>query len=476
MDPGVIIKLHVETDEQTAAMATCPLCRNQFEIADDAPRALCPGCGLSFTPAPPKPDPAAEEDDQATSTTKTPLPADPLDRWLQGAPIQPREITETEWLRNWARRHWLTSGALGIGIVALAMVALTSFSAWLHASWRLRQAVVARETAEDLRLEAESSQAENSRELEQHISLWKKQHALRRQLEQRLATVTQAAERAEHARREAEEACRLAEREVRGAIAQQLAARSELIRAGHPEHSLLLAAEALNLTQRNGEAPITSAAQYLRDQLGADDGRYLRGHGGKITALAISRKSRWLATASIDNTTRLWGLKSDDAAAQPIVLAGHHGRVSAVSFSPDARWLATGRYDSTDCIWNLASTDPTKEPLVLRGHEGRITSLAISSNGRWLFAASSGYNRGESELRVWDLAASDPADASRVLPGHGDRVQAIAVSRDDRWLATVGDDGMVRLCSMTADGPSLRASVLSGHQGRLHLLSFSSDG
>src|SRR5690349_17635492 len=104
MDPGVIIKLHVETDEQPAAMATCPLCCSQFEIADDAPSALCPGCGLSFTPGAPKPEPAAEGEEPAAASAETQLPADTVDRWLQGAPIQPREITETEWLRNWARR------------------------------------------------------------------------------------------------------------------------------------------------------------------------------------------------------------------------------------------------------------------------------------------------------------------------------------------------------------------------------------
>ena len=174
---------------------------------------------------------------------------------------------------------------------------------------------------------------------------------------------------------------RQAEREVRRAIAQQLAARSQLIRGDHPQRGLLLAAEALHLAQRDGEAPIASAAQYLRDRLGPDDGRRLEGHSAKITALAVSRQSGWLATASVDNTTRLWNLKAADPAARPIVLAGHHGRVSAVVFSPDDRWLATGGYDSTVCLWNLAEDDPAAEPLVLRGHEGRITNVAISSNG-----------------------------------------------------------------------------------------------
>lgn len=472
-----ILKLHVEPDEPPAvASALCPLCQEDFETsADAAERLSCPGCGLTFAPSVPQPDAEVEAEAGMESNAEPEEPDDPFDRWLQGAPIQARQISDGEWLRNCARRHWLASGVAAAVVAGLVAAALISTSAWFQASSEARQALLARDRAEKLRQEAETARADDLRELAHLTALWKSEQSARRQAERRLDASLLAAEKADHGRRQAEEARRQAEREVRRAIAQQLAARSQLIRGDHPQRGLLLAAEALHLAQRDGEAPIASAAQYLRDRVGPDDGRRLEGHSAKITALAISRKSRWLATASVDNTTRLWNLQAADPASRPIVLAGHRGRVSAVVFSPDDRWLATSGYDSTVRLWNLADEDPAAESLVLRGHEGRLTDLALSSNARWLFTASNGYDQGDSKLRVWDLAAAAPTKASRALQGYGDRVQAIAISRDDRWLAALGDDGLPRLCRLTDQGPAAQPVVLDKHSGRVNQLIFSSD-
>ena len=89
------------------------------------------------------------------------------------------------------------------------------------------------------------------------------------------------------------------------------------------------------------------AVQRLWDNLGKTGSRALKGHRGKITAMAVSSNGRWLATASIDNTARLWDLTAATPETTAVVLLGHLGPVSAVAFSPDNRWLATGNFDST---------------------------------------------------------------------------------------------------------------------------------
>ena len=52
-------------------------------------------------------------------------------------------------------------------------------------------------------------------------------------------------------------------------------------------------------------------------------------------------------TGSEDKTARLWDLRAKDPAANPVVLRGHDGKVTAVAISPDNRWLVTGSADNT---------------------------------------------------------------------------------------------------------------------------------
>jgi WD40 repeat protein len=70
----------------------------------------------------------------------------------------------------------------------------------------------------------------------------------------------------------------------------------------------------------------------------------LRGHGGEVSAVAVSldnrwdsSDNRWVVTGSADKTARLWDLSAQDPAANAKVLRGHEDGVSAVAISPD-KW------------------------------------------------------------------------------------------------------------------------------------------
>src|SRR5262249_3856515 len=61
------------------------------------------------------------------------------------------------------------------------------------------------------------------------------------------------------------------------------------------------------------------------------------GHTGRIHALALSADGQTLASASEDETIRLW-----DNAGEPLyVLKGHEGAVTGVAFLPDAKSVAS---------------------------------------------------------------------------------------------------------------------------------------
>jgi WD40 repeat protein len=194
----------------------------------------------------------------------------------------------------------------------------------------------------------------------------------------------------------------------------------------------------------------------------------LRGHEENVAAVAISADSRWVVTGSWDKTARLWDLRAQDPAANPVVLRGHDLPVLAVAISADSRWVVTGsgmEHDdlfrslyNTARLWDLTATDPAANPVVLRGHEYAVDAVAISPDNRWLVTGSK-----DSTARLWDLRAQDPAANPVVLRGHDGPVLAVAISADSRWVVTGSWDKTARLWDLRAKDPAADPVVLRGH-------------
>ena len=176
-------------------------------------------------------------------------------------------------------------------------------------------------------------------------------------------------------------------------------------------------------------------------------------HGDRVNGMSISADGRRLATASRDNTVKIWDL---DNGRELLTYRWHQlaafdptnvFKVPNVAFSPDGKTVASSG-GKVIHIWDAATGKPT---MLLLGHAASARGLAFTPDGKTLI--SGGDDR---RVIVWDIVTGK---AKFAYPDQSNRVEAVSVS--------AGKAAGLRVAAVNASGELLIYPLADGVKPQL---------
>lgn len=181
-------------------------------------------------------------------------------------------------------------------------------------------------------------------------------------------------------------------------------------------------------------------------------------HRSKITGLAISPDSRFLATTNKDNSiVFIWNIERGES----VQTIPFEETAFASAYSPKDPILAIGLTGKT-VLWNLASNSE----IAVLAQAGEITSLNFNAEGNWLATTSK-----DGGIAVWDMDKGDFTTPAYQFRQAG-KITSIDFNSERQWLATAGEDGYIHLWDLNSGQEVIRIP----HGETVSGLAFSPDG
>ncbi|KAG9124521.1 member of Set1p complex, histone methyl transferase [Ceratobasidium sp. 392] len=227
--------------------------------------------------------------------------------------------------------------------------------------------------------------------------------------------------------------------------------------------------------------------------------QYFRGHKKKVVSLEVSPVDDGFMSSSLDNTVRLWDLRSPQCRgllnlpSAPVVAYDSTGMVFAVGISQYSRIL----------LYDMSNFD--KEPfktihlddqrLAKISYPPRIpvmTSMSFSSNGKWLLAGTAGEVHyildafdGDLLCRLeghLGLERGKSGNALGVVPDRGISGEEVGWTPDSKYAVGGSQTGKIHVWDVakflekkpdSTEVPTLNAAIaLDGHPGPSRCVKF----
>ncbi|MBD1931897.1 MULTISPECIES: WD40 repeat domain-containing protein [Cyanophyceae] len=188
------------------------------------------------------------------------------------------------------------------------------------------------------------------------------------------------------------------------------------------------------------------------------------GHSGDVTALALSPDNQFFASASDDETIRVWASKTKKLLK---ILTGHSSSIYSLAYTPQGEKLVSGSADETIKVWNL-----TKHELEFTlDAENCVNSVSVHPKGNILGAAGKDRN-----IRFWKI--EEQQMVGKFL-AHNEEISNICFSNNSLLLASCSYDKTIRMWNISYENllngvrPNLRYEI--PHKACIDAVTISSD-
>lgn len=188
----------------------------------------------------------------------------------------------------------------------------------------------------------------------------------------------------------------------------------------------------------------------------------LEGHSGSVNSIAWSHDGSLLASASEDETVRIW----NPATGQHVLtLQGHNERVSFITWSQDGSRIASLSGNMTVKVW-----DPVTGYCLstLKHHRDHVYSIAWFQDGSRLASVSNLMT-----VKIWDPATGKCLSTPRGDNHSISSSRLVAWSQDRKRLASAYYGNTLRIWDLTTGH---YVSTLEGHRNSVHEIAWSEDG
>jgi len=155
------------------------------------------------------------------------------------------------------------------------------------------------------------------------------------------------------------------------------------------------------------------------------------GHSSMVTSVCYSSDGKYLASASLDDTIKLWEVETGRLLR---TLAGHTNDVCSVCYSPDGKYLASGSDDYTIKLWEVKTGECVQ---TLIGHTENVTSVCYSPDGKYLASGSN-----DNTIKLWEVKTGE---CVQTLIGHTSTLTSVCYSPDGQYIASGSYDSTIKL-------------------------------
>ena len=200
----------------------------------------------------------------------------------------------------------------------------------------------------------------------------------------------------------------------------------------------------------------------------------LTGHGNTVVQLAFTPDGKIIASASYDESVRLWDGFSGREIRRFVPSEGSSsGYGPIVAFSADGRSVAIEAVLKTKNAIEIRDVATGNLTATLPGEKFNFDSVVFSPDGRLL--AGGGYSQAANKdtIRVFDIAQQKRI---RTIKGSGDRAERIAFLPDGQRLMADGPDNSIRILDATTGRQLFSIKVPQDGAGGGRPVALSPDG